>query len=186
MELEVAKYIGAVGSLLMVLSVMPIAGPYLFIMGAILVLIGIRAYSDASGAPGVFRNVMIAVLLAIVGSTLALVLGVMGAMIAFSSMTINPMRLSSALVLSVLGVIIAIWSIAIIASIFVRRGFSRLASLTGVKLFDTTALLYLIGSLLAIVLVGFVVIWVGFVLQTVAFFSLKGVQKTPTSLEETS
>jgi uncharacterized membrane protein len=44
---------------------------------------------------------------------------------------------------------------------------------SGEKIFETAGLLWLIGAFLTIILVGFILIWIAWILIVVGFFSIK-------------
>ncbi len=60
----------------------------------------------------------------------------------------------------------------IIASIFLRNGYTKIAEGTGTAMFSTMGQLYFFGALLSIILVGFIIILIAAILQIIAFFSL--------------
>jgi len=68
--------------------------------------------------------------------------------------------------------LLILWIIAIIASLFIRKSFNLIAEKTGVKWFATTGLLYFIGTITLIVVIGIVILLIASILEIVAFFSL--------------
>jgi uncharacterized membrane protein len=68
----------------------------------------------------------------------------------------------------------------VLKAVFYRRAFDVLSDKSGEKMFGTAGLLLFLGAILTIVLVGFVLLLVGWILATVAFFSIK----TPTTPKE--
>src|SRR3990172_2592872 len=66
-SLAQAKTLGGIGSILIILSVVPSAGPLLAIIGLVLVLVAVKYISDAVGDRSIFNNMIVAVVLAIVG-----------------------------------------------------------------------------------------------------------------------
>ena len=61
----------------------------------------------------------------------------------------------------------------IIAMFFVRKSLTQLSSKSGIGLFGTAGLVMLIGAVLTIIVVGLIVIWIGLILATAAFFMMK-------------
>ena len=59
-----------------------------------------------------------------------------------------------------------------ISGVFLRKSFNAIASGLSVKMFRTAALLYFLGAILTVVIVGFLLIFVASILQVVAFFSI--------------
>jgi len=61
----------------------------------------------------------------------------------------------------------------IIAVIFSRKSLDLASAKTGVGMFGTAGILMLIGGILAIVFIGYLLIWIAWILIAVAFFSIK-------------
>lgn len=72
----------------------------------------------------------------------------------------------------ILVVVLIAWIILIVSSIFIRRSLSITGDRLRIGLFGVAGLLYLIGSVLSIILVGLVIIGVAIILQIIAFFSI--------------
>ncbi len=76
-----------------------------------------------------------------------------------------------AVVTILIGLAIA-WILSIVAALFLRRSFNSISAHLGVRLFGTTALLFFIGAILLIVILGFFLIFIAEILMIVAFFSI--------------
>ncbi len=61
----------------------------------------------------------------------------------------------------------------IASSLFIKRSLTALAESSGINQFKTAGLLYLIGSITAMLLVGFLLIFVGFIFHIVGYFSMR-------------
>lgn len=188
--LSQAKTLGGVGSILVLLTVVPAVGWVLAIVGFIMTLVAVKYISDVIGDPSIFNNMLIGVILAIVGVAVAaiVVLGVLfsffgvgfmnGGLSGVGSYGTNPFSSGVAPVdiislFATLAVGLAIvWIAYIISAFFIRKSYSSVAKHVNVGLFGTAALLYLVGAALTIILVGFVLIFVAQILLIVAFFSL--------------
>lgn len=145
--------------------------------------------SDILSDPRIFSNMLYAVIIGVIGVAVGVI-----AVIAIVSKAINlgyltgsfPGTLSSSLsvsdIIGLLGYIVlglvAVWICFLVSSIFLRRSYMELGKRVNVSLFDTAALVYLIGAALTIILVGFVLIFVAEILFVVAFFSI-GTQTPP-------
>ncbi|MDE1852643.1 MAG: DUF996 domain-containing protein [Thaumarchaeota archaeon] len=180
---EVKTY-GGVGSLLLLLAFVPTVGFILAIAGAILVLVAVKYASDIFGDPKIFNNMLFAIILGVV----ALVIGVVAVVavvfqaiglgyLSSSFVAVHPTANMGAgnfigIVSAVLLGLAAVWVCLLLSSIFVRRSYSELGKRLNVGMFGTAALLYLIGAALAIVIVGFVLIFIAEILLVVAFFSI--------------
>ena len=179
-SLSQAKTLGGIGSILTLLGIVPFAGTALEITGWILVLIAIKYVSEAVQDRSIYKNAIIAAVLAMVGAVVGgLVVGFsifrfmsLGSM---TSTTPPPSLTSpgiSGLIPSIIAGLVVLWVLAIIASFFLRRSYNTVATRLNIGLFRTGALIYLIGSILTIVLVGFLLAFVAQILFVVAFFSL--------------
>jgi uncharacterized membrane protein len=180
--LSQAKWFGGVGSILMVLSISPMAGPIIGIVGFILVLVAVKNVSDILADASIFRNMLTATILGILGTLAVFVVFVILFPIftafqfsgGFPQPGVPPFSASRLfeLIVSAMAGLAAVWLLFIASAVFLRRSFNSMARGLKIDMFSTVALLYLIGSVLAIVLVGFVILLIGWVLQAVAFFSI--------------
>jgi uncharacterized membrane protein len=73
----------------------------------------------------------------------------------------------------------------VISAIFFRKSLSTLAMKSGEKIFDTAGLLWLIGAVLTIILVGVILIWIAWILIAVGFFSIKTTAAQPPTAQPT-
>jgi len=168
-----AKILGGIGSILLLI-------PGVSIVGYILILIATKYVSDELGDKSVFDNMLYAVIAGIVGAIGAASIILSGA--AFSAVTFT----ASAITGIIVGLAIA-WIALIVSSIFIRRAYDTMATRLNVNMFRTAGLLYFIGAILVIVLVGFLLLFVAAILQIVAFFSIPdispGMQPQPTGAQ---
>ena len=174
-----ARNLGGLGSVLMLLSFAPAIGGILAFVGAILVIVAIKYISDIVSDPSIFRNMLIAIACALAGV-------VVGVLVVFSTIarfigfgwiggtppTNIPPGDVIGLVLGIFSGLALIWILLIVSSVFVRMSYSSISRRLGVGMFGTAGLLYMIGAILSVVLIGFVLIFVALVLNIVAFFSI--------------
>jgi uncharacterized membrane protein len=191
-KLSEAKTLGGVGSILMILFFVPLAGGILSIIGAILVLIAIKYISDAVGDPTIFRNMIISIVLAIAG----LIVGVLViAASFFSFMGLSGLTMASigtvtpatgglaGLIVGVIAGLAVLWILLIVSAIFTRKSYDSIANGLGVNMFRTAGLLYLIGAATTIILIGFIILFVAIILNIVAFFSIPDTLPQPVSVQ---
>jgi uncharacterized membrane protein len=190
-SLNEVKTLGGVGSILTLLGIVPTIGFVLAIVGLILVLIAVKYASDIFGDPKIFNNMLYAVILGIIGivvgvvAVVAVVFQAMGlGYLSSSFVATPPSSIAVGDVMGMLGSILiglaAVWICFLISSIFLRRSYGELGKRLNVGLFGTAALLYLIGAVLTIILVGFLLIFVADILFIVAFFSINTQMPPPT------
>jgi uncharacterized membrane protein len=178
--LEQARLLGGIGAILMLLALVPYAGPVLSIVGFILVLIAVKYISDHTGDRSIFNNYLIAVIIGIIAVIVAAVMGVAGI---FGSLglllTGGPIATFAGMIMTLIAVLVVVWILEIIAAIFIRRSFNSIATALNVKMFSTAALLYLIGAILTIIIVGAIISLVAIILQIIAFFEIPAERAPP-------
>ena len=205
MTLESSKNLGGIGAILIVIGCLPI--PYiqglLVLVGLILLLIGLKGLADYYNEGGIFNNALYAVILAIVGGVVAIATVVISALAALSSIGIDLANMANwanlgtdlasrftdltdfSAIWTLLGALVAalviLFVFAIIAVFLFRRSLTQLSSKSGVGMFGTAGLLMLIGAVLTIIVIGALLIWIGFILLAVAFFRIRAqpTQATP-------
>lgn len=181
-RLSEAKTMGGVGSILVLLTAVPQVGWILGIIGFILTLIAIKYISDIVEDSNIFTNMIIAIVLAIVSFIVA-GLAIMGGLLAFFGIqglggfsmgtppAINQGNIAG-LLLAVIPGLVAFWIMMIISAIFIRKSYSEIAVRLDVRMFDTAALLYLIGAITSIIFIGFILLLVAEILLAISFFSI--------------
>ena len=142
--------------------------------GLILFMIAMKGFAAHYKDPGIFNNALYWILTSIIAGVVAVVLSIavllsvlssiIGAMTPFTPA--NPPTLSSVLdalrplIVYFIPVGIVVFAIMVLSVVFIMRAFNRLADASGVRLFRTVGLLFLVGialtgalGLLAVVLV---------------------------------
>jgi uncharacterized membrane protein len=197
MTLETSKIVGGIGAILMFIGIIPFVSYFgiLELIGLILVLVGLYGLGNYYRESGIFRNALYGVAAGIVGvvvtvvAVFAVVLsnitdfitqlypGWNGDWASLQGMTPNTSNLDPAalfpFIAGILVVFVVLWVFAIIATFFMRRSLKQVSDKSTVGLFGTAGLLLLIGAFLAIVLIGFILMWVAALLIAIAFFQLK-------------
>jgi uncharacterized membrane protein len=183
--LSQAKSLGAVGSILVILSAVPSVGALLGIVGFVLMLVAIRDISEAVGDRSIFSNMLVAVGLAIVGIIVG-ALVVVGSVLRFVGLnnlnfgpnySFNPATVPTgdwvALIGSVIIGLVVVWVMMLASAIYVRRTYRSISLKLNVSMFETAGLVYLIGAATTIILVGFLLLFIAQILVVVAFFSIE-------------
>ena len=153
-----AKILGGVGAILLLI-------PGVSIVGYILLLIATKYVSDELGDRSVFDNMLYAVVAGIVGVAAA-------AFIIFTGAIFGAFTLGASAIMGILGALAIAWIGLIISSIFIRRAYDTMATKLGVGTFRTAGMLYFIGAILTIILVGFIILFIAAIIQIIAFFSI--------------
>jgi len=198
MDLQTSKNLGGIGALLLFIGSLFFSVHFLAglvpLIGFILILIALKSFADHYKDAGIFNNALYGFITAIVGVVVAVGTFIATALAVVADLGITDWTsaaewtavLTSETALESLltllgGVIIAfviLFVFAILTGWLYRKSLGVLASKSGVGLFGTAGLLILVGAVLTIVLVGFLLIWISFLLIAIAFFSMK-----PTAVE---
>jgi uncharacterized membrane protein len=174
-----AKVLGVIGAILTLLLLVPyFVGTVLVIFGWILILVALGRISDEVEDRSIYSNARISVILAIVGiftfaaAVAGAVLGFIGLGALSSAGSAAPAPDITTLEAGILDGLVVVWILAMVSAYFLIRSLRTVAARVDVGWFATSALLYFIGTILTIVLVGFVLMLVAQILLLVAFLSL--------------
>ena len=196
MTFESSKNLSAVGSLLIVIGAA--AGfatsfsGILSLVGIILLLIGLKGLAEHYKEEGIFKNALYSIITAVVGCVVAIGVIAASAVAALADIGIEWANIEDwgnigtdvgtvftdldfDAIVTLLGAIlvgvIILFVVMIIAMYFLRKSMNQLSTKSGVGLFGTAGILMLIGAVIPVV--GYLLIWIGFILATVAFFQMK-------------
>lgn len=219
MILATAKNLGGIGALLLVIGGLAFFanasfGGLLAVVGAILVLIALKGFADNFNDGRIFNNGLYSLVTIIVGAVVfiaSLIASILyfianlpdwirpyieardwqGLVSALQRQAMNPSSFGSLLTLigAVLLALVVLFVFVVLSMFFLRRSLGNLSTKTGVRLFRTSGLLLLIGAALTPILIGFFLIWIGWILLTAAFFSvniLAPTQPSPTMTPATT
>jgi len=167
--------------------------------GIVLFVIAMHRLSRHYNEPGIFKNALYGFILNIVGSIAAaaieflFILRLMGGIpqtgivpVAVTpTPTIPPIAtILTQLIFGFVAVLAVAFVLGIISAVFYMRAFNNLAEKSGVDNFKTAGLLYLLGTVLTIMLVGGLLVWIAWIFAATGFHSLK--QKEPSTLSATT
>jgi uncharacterized membrane protein len=208
MTLETSKTLGGIGSILMLIGVIPFGVPYLGVIaliGFILVLVALHGLASYYKENGIFDNALYGFIAAIVGVVAAVVAAVyvifytsiltdflhkifpswngswsslVGLTPTTSNITMNDLGPVLGAVFSVLAIL---WIFLIVSAYFNRRSLKTLSAEANVGLFSTAGLLLLIGAVLTIILIGLILMWIAVLLMAIAFFQIRPEQPATTT-----
>ena len=151
-SLSSAKSLGGIGSILAIF-------PVLDIVGGVLILVALKEISDVSHDESIFNDALIATITAIVGAA--------------SLVTIPFIFALGFFTLGFFGLLGIIEIFLIVSSLFLKRAYDKVSQQLKIGSFATAGLLYLIGAATAIVLVGFLILFIALIFQIVAYFSIQ-------------
>ncbi|UCB60935.1 MAG: DUF996 domain-containing protein [Candidatus Bathyarchaeota archaeon] len=170
MSFESGKTLGGLGALFMVIGSFV---PFLSLVGVILLLLGLQRLADHYNDNDIFQNALFGLVFGVIGiiaGAFVILAVVFGVAIGTPTPDItDPVAFIAGLIVALAIVFI----FYLLAAIFYKKSFDRLAAKTGEKMFGTAGLLLLIGAVLTIILIGLLLMFVAWILLTVAFFSMK-------------
>ncbi len=170
-DLSGPKTLAGIGSLFIVLSVLPYVGFLLGITGWVLLAIGIYKLSKILQREDIFGAFIKGLVINLLGTIGAMVF-FMTSMGSLAMMRMDPHEGMNMLGMS-FGVAFVVFYLILVASFyFIRKSFSILAEVTNHSTLKTAGSILFFSSLLAIVLIGFLGIFIGWIVATVGFFTL--------------
>lgn len=196
MTFESSKNLSAVGALLLVIGavlgfVWSFSG-ILSLIGIILLLIGLNGLGNFYKEEGIFNNALYSIIIAIVGCVVGVGVIAVSAVSALADIGIDWANIEDwanvgtdvatvftdfdfSAIATLLGALviglIIFYVVLIVSMFFFRKSMNQLSTKSGISLFDTAGLLMLIGAVIPVI--GLLIIWIGAILVTVAFFQMK-------------
>ena len=184
-ELNNAKVFGGIGAILMLIGwFVPFAGIIVNIVGLVLVFIAVKSISQVTKDEDIFRNYLMHFILVIISfvAIFVIMLIAFGAAGGFSWITsletaqITDIESFWAHFGSIIGgcivALILAWILSILAAIYLRRSYNKIAEHTKVDLFKTTGFVYFIGAITTIIVIGIFILFIARIIEIIAYFSL--------------
>jgi uncharacterized membrane protein len=194
MDIQTHRLLGIIGAFLMVIGFLPSIGGFFMLIGIIFVLIAIKGYADAYKDGSIFHNTLYTIVFEIIGVVVCAGIVIYGAMGFFASLGVNNLadlrswqqidwqnavninNILPSIGAIILGLVI-LFAFTVLASLYFKKAMNTLSGKTGVKLFHTTGTVFFVGALLTIILIGFIVIWVAFILLMISFYESKPLEQ---------
>ena len=196
MSFESSKNLSAIGALLLVIGavigfIWSFSG-ILSLIGIILLLIGLKGLANFYKEDGIFNNSLYSIIIAIVGCVVGVGIIAVSAVSALADIGIDWANIEDwanmgtdvanvftdfnfNAIFNLLGALliglIIIYVVLIVSMFFFRKSMNQLSAKSGIGLFGTAGLLMLIGAVIPVI--GLLIIWIGAILVTVAFFQMK-------------
>lgn len=194
-SLSNAKLLGGIGSILVLLTVVPNVGWLFGIAGLVMILLAIKDISQVVSEKNIFSNMKNAIVLTVgaIAVGTVTVIGTVYHVLSLGSFEGTRFVLASnitpsewfSLAIAAIGGLLAVWGLLVASAFFVRRSLGLVASKLNVKRFETAGLLYLIGAATAVIAVGFVIIFAAEILLAISFFSIED-QSAPPQMQTVS
>ena len=196
MTFESSKNLSAVGALLIVIgAALGFAVDFsgiLSLIGVILLLIGLKGLATFYKEEGIFNNALYSIIVAIGGCIVGVGVVAATAVSDLADLNIDWTNIEDwgnaatdvgtvftdfeiSAIMNLLGALlvglIIFYVVMIISMYFLRKSMNQLSEKSGIGLFSTAGILVLIGAVIPVI--GLLIIWIGFVIATVAFFQMK-------------
>jgi uncharacterized membrane protein len=183
-KLGQAKILGGIGALLSLLILVPSVGPLIGLVGLVLVFIAVKYIAEETKNHSIFQNYLMSFIFTIIalGAVIVIMIVSFGVSGGFSWITslqgqnitdFNSFWTSfGALIGGCIVALIVAWILLILATLYLRKSYNSIAEHTKVDLFKTTGLVYFIGAITLIAIVGVFILIVAKILEIVAFFTL--------------
>ena len=163
--LNSAGLLGGLGSISILLSIIPLIGSIFGIVGYILLLIAFKKITDIDPQKKVFKNFLFATLLPVL---IAIVIGIILAILLPKIMPYS----DSDTVMLVLWIFLGT-PVFIMMAIYWRKTFMGVYEITQISHFKTCAEMFFWGELLSIIIIGIFIVFVAWIISAIAFFSLR-------------
>jgi len=140
--------------------------PFLSLVGIILLLLGLRDLGEYYNDNSIFQNGLYGFIFGFIGIVASAVILISVFLSGFAF---------GAGVLGLAGIFLALFVafiFNILMAVYFRRSFDSLADKSGQGMFKTAGLLLFIGAILTIIIVGLFLIFIAWILATVAFFQM--------------
>ena len=196
-KLSEAKILGGIGALLSLLVVAPYAGPVVGLIGLVLVFIAIKYIADETKNQSIFKNYLMNFIFTIIAivAVIVIMIAAFGLSGGFSWITslqgknftdFNSFWASfGTLIVGLILALLIAWVFIMLGAVYLRRSYISITEQTNVHLFKTTGLVYLIGAVTLIIIIGVFILIVAKILEIVSFFSLPENVSTAKELPKT-
>jgi len=181
---EYAKTLAGEGSILLLLGLIPYVGWVLAIVGIVLLTKAMKELSYYYQDESLYKEALTGIKfygVAIIAAAVAIVSIVIGAASAtdlFEGNFVFTAAFAVGLIAFFAGLITA-FVFFLLAASHLKATFTKLAEKTGEGSFSTAGTLFFVGSILTIVMVGFLLIFIAWIFATIGFFSMKSRQYQP-------
>ena len=138
-----------------------------------MVLIGMKGLAEYYRDDSIYRNAIMGVIYGIIGViavSVGSVLGFFGGL--FSVFTLGAAGIVGG-ILTVILIIVVAFVFYLLMAMHFKRAFDSLAQRSGEQTFNTSGTLLFWGAVLTIIGVGLILIFIAWIMATIAFFSIK-------------
>jgi uncharacterized membrane protein len=179
---ENSKTMAGVGSILLLLSMIPYAGWVLGIVGIVLLIKSMKEFSSYYGDKSIYQNTWkginyyIVAIVAMAFAGAAVFMGVASATaFTFEGLLAVTAGFGAGVIAGIASLIVA-FVFYVLAATHLKTTLNTLAEKTGDQTLATAGSLLWIGSMLSIIGVGLLLIFISWIFATIGFFSMKNQQ----------
>ena len=195
MNFETSKNLAGIGAILLFVGIVPYLSTYLILplAGLILLLIGLKGLSEYYNEAGIFNNALYGTIAAIVGVVIVGAIAVVALLGLFNVIlpswngdwttlatmvnqidvnNITFSQISPYIGLFLLDYVL-LFVFALTFALLYRKSMNHLSTKSGIGLFGATGTVMLVGGVLSIVLIGYLLLWIGMLLFAIALFQSK-------------
>lgn len=192
-KLGEAKILGGIGALLSLLVLIPTIGFIIGIVGLVLIFIAVKYIAEEAKNNSIFQNYLMNFILQIIAIVAVIVIMIAAFGISGGLSWINTIQQENItdfdsfwssfgpLIIGCILAFIIAYVILILGVLYLRKSYNSIAEYTKVDLFKTTGLLYFIGAITLIILIGIFILIIAKILEIVSFFSIP--ENLPTTTE---
>lgn len=163
-DLKLAKYMGGIGSIILFVQAVGL-------IGAIMVFIAIRKISDVTGKREIFFNYLKSFIFWIL-SIFILTIVYLVSFIVFNSKNSGFNLSHSTGSIFIFSFLLIPYFSFIIATFFKKKSFIVIGKELKIKAFEQAGNLSFIGAISSIFLVGFIILFIAWIYEIIAFFSI--------------
>jgi len=164
--LESNKNLASVGSILLIF-------PFINIVGIILVYLGMKGLSEYYREDSIQQDTLRGIIFLFVAAiAIAVVVPISAMSGVFSAFALGFFGVGFGLIIF-FATIAVIFVFYLLAAINLRRAFHSLAQKSGENMFETAGTLLFFGAIFTVFFVGFFLIFIAWIIATIAFFSIK-------------
>jgi uncharacterized membrane protein len=172
---ESSKTLAAIGAVLLFLSFIPFVG----IIGIVLVLIGMKGLSEYYKDESIYRNALAGLIFGIIGIVAVSAFSILAFLGGLASIFSFGFAGVIGGVLAIILILVISFIFYLIMAMYFRRSLDALAERSGESLFHTAGTLLFWGAVLTIIAVGLILIFIAWIIATIAFFSMRITQTQP-------
>jgi len=192
-KLSEVKILGRIGALLSLFVIAPYAGPLIGLVGLVLVFIAVKYIAEETKNHKIFQDYLMNFILSIIaiGAVIVIMIAAFGISGGFSWITSLQQKIFTdfnsfwesfrTIIGGCIVALVIVWVLLVLGALYLRKSYNRIAEHTKVDLFKTTGLVYFIGAITLIIVVGVFILLVAKILEIVSFFSIP--ENLPTAPE---